>query len=206
MNIFGFYDKNDQHLTILIQLLLDKNRGKKLSEWLAEYYFATSDKLSEKNQAYIYKIGAIRKNEREMYINETIGIDFKKELLSGAQYSNHRGQFQGEPVYTSIYYQNNDPIAVSATFSETESTFRPLNQVSVPIARKRALVSRIISNVIGKPKIIDEDLSFWKSDDNVSVLLFPLSHCEYRLILFIFDHSKIEKNIMEAALKGMGLE
>ncbi len=194
--------KDDQYLVLLVQLLLDKSSGKKLSEWLAEYCFAISDKFSEKIQIYIYEMGSIWKDEREMYISETIGINFKKELLSGAQYCNHRGQFQGEPVYTSIYYQNNDPIAVGATFSETETIFRSLNYLSVPVATKRALVSKIISNLMGSPKKI-EDLFFWKGISNVSVLLFPLGHVESRLILFIFDRSRIEKDIMENALKDI---
>jgi len=205
--LFGNKTKDDEHLAILIRLLLDKNSRKKLSEWLAEYYLANSQKLSEKLQYYIHEKGVSYKNEREMYIQETIGIDFEKELLSKAQYSNHRGQFQDEPVNTTIYYQNNDPIAVGATFSEIEPLFRRLVHLDVPVIKKKALVSRLISNLIGKPQKIDEDndLIFWKSDVNVSVLLFSISY-KSRLILFIFDHSKIEKNVMEDALKDMGIE
>lgn len=150
--LFGNKTKDDEHLIILIRLLLDKNSGKELSEWLAAYCLANSQKLPEKLQYYIHEKGVVYKNEREMYIQETIGIDFKKELLSGARYSNHRGQFQGEPVYASIYYQNNEPIAVSATFSEIDSFSRRLNQLNVPATKKKALVSKLISNLIGKPK------------------------------------------------------
>jgi len=186
----------DYYLNELLTVLENKPNKESLSNLLQSYELLTSELLPlnfdyTKDDITREIIIEDEKDLVSVHIQEMTNNDLEKLFPHNIESVNFRGEFRNNPVYTTVYYMDDNPFAVGSTFLVDTESFRG-HSLGLHLASMQSMISSdFVSKRFGKPKESGTKL-YWKKDSISAVLgLSPGPS----LTLFVFNNSIVSANL-----------